>query len=152
MHTRYALCQLRGSTRMARHKKRNRIEEAGRPNPVPSRRLRSSPLVSPAERSLINLTLDLEDRREFHPEGVHRPARGLPKLSADLVAPNLPARKRSGASVFRVPKVLSFRVPKRVSLCVRRHQRREVLFAIKKTGRGSRARFHKFNKWSLVRC
>lgn len=118
---------------------------------LPLAKLHSPPLVSPSNRSLI---LSLEDRREHHPERLYRPARALFKSDALLSPAALPATKRTrrNAQHFAVPFGLSFSVPKRVSLCVRRHQRKEVLFALKKTGKGARARRHRRNWWSNVKC
>lgn len=50
-----------------------------------------------------------------------------------------------------IPKAIGFTEPKAVALCVRRHQRREVLHALKKTGRHG-ARHTRRNKWSDVSC
>lgn len=94
--------------------------------------------------SLIRPLRDLqliEDRRQFHPEGVLRPARTLYERSAsrNVVAP---AKKFSPA--------ISFAVPAKVALCVRRKQRREVLFA---TGKGGgRHKRPRKNLFSNVRC
>lgn len=70
-----------------------------------------------------------------------------------------PARSPSSRSRTTLPDYLSgafrerlaFALPKRVLVCVRRKQRREVLFAKKRTGRGSRSR-KRFNVYSQVRC
>lgn len=71
----------------------------------------------------------------------------------------LPATKRSRRPVDAVPARIServsghfsFRAPRAVVVCVRRKQRREVLFAMKRTGRGAKAP-RRLNEWSSVRC
>lgn len=47
---------------------------------------------------------------------------------------------------------LNFEAPRYVVQCVRRKNRREVLFAKKKTGKGSKAKIRRRNAWSSVRC
>jgi len=81
----------------------------------------------------------LEDRRLFHPERFRRPAASV--LRTD----------RSVREVFRGKRaVMMFSVPKRVSICVRRKERREVLFAKGKGGGGKR--HPRRNYWSSVSC
>lgn len=92
-----------------------------------------------------------EDRREHHPEGIHRPVRALPRQAATLQVPIPAKRARGNVAKFSTPS-LSFSVPQRVSLCVRRHQRKEVLFALKRTRRGAASKTHKRNWWSNVKC
>lgn len=46
-----------------------------------------------------------------------------------------------------------FQDPKRVLVCIRRHDRRRVLFALRKIGKGRKvSRFHRWTEKSLVRC
>lgn len=98
----------------------------------------------------IRLTPDLrlvEDRRTWHPDGpTYRPVRAInsqrPRLKP--VAFSSPKLKNL------IPTALGFEVPKKVAICVRRKQRKEVLFAKQKTGRGS-AR-PKRNQWSDIKC
>lgn len=47
---------------------------------------------------------------------------------------------------------LSFDVPKHVVVCVRRQQRREVIFAKRLHSKGAGARRHRRNIWSEVHC
>lgn len=47
---------------------------------------------------------------------------------------------------------LSFQQPRGVLVCVRRKARREVLFAKRNTGRGSKSRVRRRNSFSHVRC
>lgn len=45
-----------------------------------------------------------------------------------------------------------FAAPGAVVMCVRRKQRREVIHALKLSGKGSRARYRRRNSWSGVHC
>lgn len=97
----------------------------------------------------------LEDRREWTPEPFTRPARALDgPLSARLVParPN-PSRRRIGAlqPLYSPPVGVAFARPHGVAVCVRRHQRREVLFAARRTGKGARSPRHR-SVWSSVSC
>lgn len=90
--------------------------------------------------------LDLEDRRSFYP-GVYRPAarlRGRVFLSMPKASVFSP-RKRMFSPV------ISFRAPDGVLICVRRHRRREVLFAKKRAGRGG-MRKPRRNLFSSISC
>lgn len=51
-----------------------------------------------------------------------------------------------------LPSTLAFPSPKNVGVCVRRKTRREVLFAQKKTGHGSRSKRRRRSESSSVRC
>lgn len=84
-----------------------------------------------------------EDRRLYDPTSVT----------------HFPNRRRAGGSLpssvvvdkpGRKPGV-SFVAPKAVLVCVRRKQRREVLFAGRKTGKGARSPKRR-NEWSNVKC
>ena len=96
--------------------------------------------------------LDIEDRRSFHPLQDYRPAKGSSKLASVLYVRPVGDRKPAKAKSKWSPETFSFTIPKKVSLCVRRHQRREVLFALKKTGKGSRKRERRRNYFSDVSC
>lgn len=97
-------------------------------------------------RPLRKRVLAVEDRRSFHPEKKLRPARALKRSQA---APVAKATKRErGRGV--VPSKIRFAVPKKVALCVRREQRREVLFA--KGRGGGRHRPPTKNWYSDVSC
>lgn len=96
---------------------------------------RARPRAVPSALSL------LEDRRRFHPDGrFSRPA-AVPRSAARVVVRR--------ATRFKFPDVFRFRVPERVVMCVRRKERREVLFAKNRTrSGGAKAR----NYWSSVSC
>lgn len=117
---------------------------------VPSRRLvpvssRFVVFPSPFRRPFLAPQIAREpffgDRRYYHPLGAFAPPAASP----------VAARRLVDRSPWRSPSRLSFAVPHNVALCVRRGERREVLFAKKLTGRGARARKRR-NLWSVVKC
>lgn len=93
--------------------------------------------------AIIDPLADLEDRRTFHPDSVYRD----PLLTSGLPATikQTPPRKRSLVTQT------TFDAPRDVAICVRRKQRREVIFAKRKHGAGARARRRR-NYWSHVKC
>lgn len=101
-------------------------------------------ILTPRIRLTPNLRL-VEDRRTWHPDGPHRAVRAInsrPRLKpVAFSAPRL---------VNVLPTKVGFKIPDKVAICIRRKQRKEVLFAKRKTGRGS-AR-PKRNKWSDIHC
>jgi len=98
----------------------------------------------------------IEDRREFHPEGEFRPARGFlyPRHRLVVKVPLRGVESRVPDTYTPVvPLGVSFKAPRQVAICVRRKQRREVLHAMGQTGRGSR--FHRAprrNVYSEISC
>lgn len=102
-------------------------------NPMPSRFIIPEPEMLP-------FMDEVEDRRRF---------------DAD---PSKPARTASGQrarfrALYNAPlQTIGFQDPRRVLICVRRKARREVLFAKRQTGRGAKARRHRRNQYSNVRC
>lgn len=116
-------------------------------------RMRARQRVYPhsiARRSLLPVTLPrldlrlLEDRRRYDPtRRVSLPRR---ELARGAISSRVVERGRMPATLR-----MSFVAPKRVLVCVRRSQRREVLFAERRTGKGSRSPRHR-NEWSDVKC
>lgn len=99
-----------------------------------------SPLVLPDN---INETIDTFDRRLFHPDPESfSPGRVVVRRSRD---------PRKDAYYFK-SSVFGFESPRQVSICVRRKQRREVLFARNRAGGGGRRKRPKFTEYSRVRC
>lgn len=97
----------------------------------------------------------IEDRREFHPEGDFRPARGFvyPRHRLVVSVPRQEPSRLADTYTPVVPLGVSFKAPRQVAICVRRKQRREVLHAMGKTGRGSRFnRAPRRNVYSEVSC
>lgn len=80
---------------------------------------------------------EIEDRRTYHPLGSDRPA--LYSVAPLQVKDRQPSPRQRQAG-FRpnsqTKGVIAFAQPDQVVLCVRRKERREVLFAKKKTRRG----------------
>lgn len=97
----------------------------------------------------------IEDRREFHPEREARPARGFVYPRHRLVVSPVRQEPSRLPDTFTpaVPVGVSFKAPRQVAVCVRRKQRREVLHAMGKTGRGSRHhRAPRKSFYSEIRC
>lgn len=90
-----------------------------------------------------DLLRSIEDRRTFYPERATRPASSFSRPRHRLeVSP--------GYNIL--PFGVRFEEPRKVLVCVRRKQRREVLFAMKRTGKGGGKRRHKRGPYSDVRC
>ena len=119
-------------------------------SPIPTRR--EPPLASVVRSALIKRVLarsvlrELEDRRAFHPLSDLRPVRALVRTARRLV----PARKPT-ASRMSLPEKIGFAVPKKVVVCVRRKQRREVIHALRLRGKGASSPKRR-NIWSDVKC
>lgn len=121
------------------------------PNPPP--RLYRPPPVFEVVRPRVQPRLDLrviEDRRTFHPLREMRPTLTFSRRDQRRIiekAKSVPPAYRDPFPALR----LGFAVPKKVALCVRRKQRREALFAFKRTGKGSRS-FRRFTEKSRQHC
>lgn len=92
----------------------------------------------------------IEDRRQYHPLNVFRPARtvyGSPVGPLKVARPGRETKAR-----FRLPVGIRFDVPAKVAVCVRRKRRKEVLHALKKVGKGSGGGKRRRNFWSGVQC
>lgn len=94
----------------------------------------------------------VDDRRTFHPERAYRPALRFSgvKATVGLVDKHSSQPGRRVLRQTRAP--IAFKAPEGVVVCVRRKQRREVLFALNRTGRGSKARRRVRSFWSGVSC
>lgn len=99
-------------------------------------------LLGATERSLRSLFQEIEDLREYHPEGINRAARAISRSSA---------REKIGKESPFTRQVKAFVEPDRVALCVRRKRRREVLFAKRKTRKGSGGA-KRLNWRSFIHC
>lgn len=88
----------------------------------------------------------VDDRRFFDPAGPLRPAYSLGRDARRLEVRSTPRGRDlyPGAAV-------GFAVPERVAVCVRRHERREVIHALGKAGGGG-SRRRRRNYWSDVHC
>lgn len=110
-------------------------------------------IVSRLSPSLI----DIEDRRTFHPERDFRPARSFSKANHRLVLADKVSRTnadrfgRLRAFPSQTKAIVAFDAPKKVLVCVRRQRRKEVLHALKKTGKVGQRRPRR-NWLSSISC
>lgn len=116
---------------------------------------------SPARFDSLNFLREIEDRREWHPEGPRRPARSTNRSRHRLTEHKTITRRESPirdpmsglrefpatSETFRI----GFEEPKQVAVCVRRKQREEVLHAFKKTGKVGQKR-PKRSWYSNISC
>jgi len=114
-------------------------------------RLPISPfLPSPDSEYHRDMLRDIEDRREFdfdsEPEFMTTEA-----SVADVQEVVAPIRKGVVNSTHLDRGVMAFRNPEKVAVCVRRHERKEVLHALRRVGRGS-GRRRRRNEASNIRC
>lgn len=88
----------------------------------------------------------IEDRRTHHPLDFFRPP-----LATDggHIAP---VRVTKKPFKTQLPFGLQFAAPEKTLVCVRRNQRKEVLHALRKTGRGRSRKSPRRNYLSGVRC
>lgn len=91
-----------------------------------------------------------EDRRRHHPDGYHRPALTVGQHTK-LQLVRQPASARHLAQQKYPDPRLRFKAPERVLICVRRHQRKEVMFATNKAGRGGQRRPTR-NNYTNIHC
>lgn len=97
--------------------------------------------------------LELEDRRRFSFESPQVAIRSPGVRSRIRMAPvGRPAGKTRQRASNAIPREMpTFGSPGQVMVCVRRKSRREVLFALRRTGKGGRARRRR-SEFSNVRC
>ena len=133
-------------SRKSSRSRRNRRDNVS----IANRRL---PYFSSSPRSMSQLSL-IEDRRVYNPLGSLSPARSISRNTHALVVPNdrvSPSRSRSNRSFLSPPSFVGFQAPKKVLVCVRRQRRKEVLHALKKTGRVGQRR-PRFSDYSSIKC
>lgn len=134
---------------------------------VSNRRLRfyslSSSRVIPLSISRRRSALsEFEDRRLYHPEGVQAPARSFVsprhRIKAIDRVYTKPRFYSPSALTFHTGPVksqtratLAFSDPKRTLICVRRQIRREVIHALKFSGRNG-ARHYRRTPYSSISC
>lgn len=137
---------------MARNRKsRNKHRRDALPriaNPPLSSLLSRLPVYKPIRRR-ISIPRGIEDRRLYSPT----PRRPLTRRShvAKIEYVHAPSRsKKISAPAYPLSRP-AFAAPRRVLICVRRKQRKEVLFAKNKAGRRGQRR-PKFNRFSEISC
>lgn len=128
--------------------------------------LRSAPaprLIFQSPPRSVRPLLAIEDRRTFHPEPYTRPAamftrpRHRLQMAMGAKRPATAPAKRGYAVApdYRValPHQIRFKGANSVLVCVRRNQRREALFALKKAGKGRSTRVaRKWSSYSKISC
>lgn len=112
--------------------------------------------VLPLKFDFSRLT-ELQDRRAFNPEDVYASPRSIQGTRSRIRSSRVvAATAQSSPNRARMPKMrfkvtYAFQSPKRVLVCIRRRARKEVLHALKKTGRRGQ-RSPRFNYYSSIRC
>lgn len=134
----------------------------------------ASPSAAPSGPATVNQRpygrrfTEIEDRRHFHPDhhrvvrsttGAPAPLRTREKFKTDTRDTRRSRSRfrpaRWGDAVLTSPLHRALRVfsnPRAVLTCVRRQRRKEVLFALKQTGKGSRAKKRNRNERSYYSC
>jgi len=101
------------------------------------------------------LWMEAEDRRAWHPLGDDADAlsrSGVPARTSHRFQTLRPAVNLIGAAPRLAKSIPGFVDPRRVMACLRRAARREVLHALRRTGKGSGGGKKHFNNLSKVRC
>lgn len=110
--------------------------------------LESLPARVRSRTTLGTLLTTIDDGRAFDFGPDTRPARLFSGLSASVDVTPAP-KKQNGRS--RVPYQLAFNAPQETLVCVRRSRRRQVLHALKKTGKGGQRKPRR-SRWSDYKC
>lgn len=119
---------------MARRKRKHNQHERDNSTSIANRRLHHALSVRPS----VVTWKDIEDRRRFDPTDGLLPARTFTSRDAGRVT--LTPVKHSGVGSRKSGRdVHKFAVPADVVICARRKERREVLFAYRRTGKGARS-------------
>lgn len=120
---------------------------------VPAPRLTSTPLLSPLSDRLAEPLLG--DRRAYHPLQDYAPATfhtgATPRIG---LKDKSYGRKAPSPGFSQTKAIQAFGDPQSVDVCIRRHRRREILFAKKVAGRGGgrRKRPPRKNWYSAIKC
>lgn len=139
---------------MARRGNRRDRDDASAISSSPLRSKLLQQILEPVVRSTRSFLREIEDRREFSPE-LARPARAFRRFATKLEVGNANARKAHKFSPYTlndVPHNVRFADPTRVAVCIRRHQRREVLHALKRVGSGSSVKRGRWSEFSDISC
>lgn len=111
---------------------------------------------SSSPRGFTDFLRSIEDRRVYDPEGPWRPARAFSGDRARFTVTGDVRRSNRPLKSFKydppVPVGVGFEIPRNVLICVRRNRRREVLHALRKTGRGGGQKPPRFNWYSKISC
>lgn len=90
----------------------------------------------------------IEDRRLFTPDRALLLTSGGKLATYQVHRPRVTVRSRKNV----LPHRIEFRDPRRTIVCRRRRKRREVLFAMKRTGKGARRRKRRYTPESQIVC
>lgn len=90
----------------------------------------------------------IDDRRTYHPLKHFRPAKQLSGHPVGPVVVKTPSNKNRAFIAHQ----LRFAAPKKTLFCVRRKQRKEVLHALKKVGKGKGGGRKRRNWYSNIGC
>lgn len=101
--------------------------------------------------SPIPLSYPIEDRRQYYPEPDFGPALSFGSIPAEVTSRPIRRSQKATLRSYLSPEVQAFKLPRGVAICIRRKQRREVLFAKKRT-RSGRGRSKRRNLFSGVSC
>lgn len=114
-------------------------QQVYKPMSLEVKRLQQLQTLQPVKRKwrTIEHVARQEDRRRYNPTKSVAAPRSRRRWQSRLVAYGMGVR---------------FAGPRGVSICAKRAIRRQVLFALSKTGAGSRARKRRRNEWSSVQC
>lgn len=128
-------------------RKREREAERESHNPFATPRVFRPPLINPYD--FVESLVEIEDRRLYHPLDFFRPARQLSGHPVQPVNVNK-ARPQKARPFFKlaVPTGVRFADPKHTAVCVRRHQRKQVMIAKRQRGKGTRKRTNWYSKVS----
>lgn len=131
--------------------RRRRSRSSGYAYGIPSRRL-LDPLtpflpLSPLPRSVFPPRSLPGDRRFYAPHRHFTAVQVSGHPSHRLVVP-----PKIRLRLYSPPVSVGFHAPHRVAVCVRRKERREVLFAERRTGKGSRASRRRRDRFSDISC
>jgi hypothetical protein len=91
------------------------------------------------------------DYRSYHPRRVSHPTFSGVHLRPRAVLAR-PKRAHKPSKRLHRDFNLVMQLPKQAAVCVRRHERREVLFAKNRVGRGRSVRPPRYNQTSKVSC
>jgi len=124
-------------------KNRNRQRDLSTPTGSLSQMLafpiRPAPVLIPVT-TPQQVLAHVPDARNWTPHPIPPKAHAVPRSAARLTA--------SGPSGNRI----AFADPQFVGLCVRRKTRKQVLFALNKTGKGSKSKRRRRSIWSEYSC
>lgn len=90
----------------------------------------------------------VEDHRLWTPERYFPTLRSISGAPARTVVASTPARRGSVRSSRFLTPTITFHAPQSVAVCVRRHRRRESLFALQRVGSGVSIKTRPRRNWS----